>query len=129
MNKSAGNLTLIIVALLMAGCYHTYKDHAYHTQDGIIHRDTMVVVLADVEIAESALREMQNVGKETGELKEAYYHSIFRKHGISKEQFDSSLLYYRKDPSVMDKIYEDVITRLSKMESEVKLEGEEEDPS
>ena len=126
---SGRNLILIIVALLMAGCYNTYTDQADETPGGIIHRDTMVLVLAEVEIAESALREMQNVGKETGELKEAYYHNIFRRHGISREQFDSSLLYYRSDPAVMDKIYEDVITRLSKMESEVKLEGEEEDPS
>ena len=116
---------LVIVAGILSSCYKTYNGGTGKAPEGLIPRDTLVLILADVEIAESALREMQNIGKQIGDLNEAYYHNIFVKYGIDQAKFDSSMVYYRQDPEVIDKIYEDVITRLSMIESEIKLEDEE----
>ena len=118
---------LFIIAALLSSCYKTFSERAGKAPEGIIPRDTFVLILADMEIAESAMREMQNIGKEIGELNEAYYHNIFSRYGIDRARFDSSMVYYRKDPKVIDKIYEDVITRLSMIESEVKVEDKVEE--
>lgn len=88
----------------------------------LIAYDEIVLILADIEIAESALRQKQNAGAEIGEIQEAYYHSIFKKHDVSRVQYDSSMLFYRQDPETMDRIYEDVISRLSVIESEIQME-------
>lgn len=106
----------------MSSCYNTHNDNDNSKPDNLIEQDKLVLILTDVEIAESALRQNQNVGHEIGETKEAYYNAIFKKHEVSKEQFDSSMVYYRKNFEVMDEIYEEVITQLSLMQSEAQLE-------
>ncbi len=78
--------------------------------------------MADVEIAEAALRQKENRGHEIAETREAYYYAIFTSYEVSKEQFDSSMAYYRQDMEAINEIYEEVITRLSVIESEIQHE-------
>lgn len=117
-------LYLFTAFLLLTACYTAPENETAPAPENLIDRDKLVLIIADVEITESALRQKQNVGHEIKNIKETYYHSIFSKYNISREQFDSSMTYYKQDPEVMDKIYEDVITRLSMMESEIQLEEE-----
>lgn len=117
-------LYLFAAILLLTSCYSAPEQETAPPPENLIDRDELVLILADVEIAESALRQKQNVGHEIKNIKETYYHSIFSKYNVSREQFDSSMIYYKQDPEVMDKIYEDVITKLSVMESEIQLEEE-----
>ena len=117
-------LYLFAGILLLTSCYSSPNQEVGSTPDNIIERDQLVLIITDVEIAESSLRQKQNVGHEIKNIKETYYHSIFSKHAVTKEQYDSSMAYYKRDPEVMDKIYEDVITKLSMMQSEIQLEEE-----
>jgi len=113
---------MMVVWLVMPSCYEAYREAEVEKPVNLISHDSMVVILADVEVAESALRQKQNMGHEITDLEEQYYHSVFRKHKITRGQFDSSLAYYKQDMAVMNKIYEDVITRLSLMESQIQAE-------
>jgi len=110
----------------MSSCYSVHDDVKNAKPENLIAREKMILILADVEIVESALRQKQNTGQEVRSIREVYYHTIFNNHEVSKEQFDSSLLYYKQDAEMMNEIYEDVITRLSLMESEAQMESEEE---
>lgn len=117
-------LYLIVPIILLTSCYTAPKKELDPAPVNLIDRDQLVLIIVDVEIAESALRQKQNVGHEIKNIKESYYYSIFTKYEVTREQFDSSMTYYKQDPEVMDKIYEDVITKLSVMESEIQLEEE-----
>jgi hypothetical protein len=101
-------LYLITGIIILSSCYSTHDEHKRLEPDNLIDREKMVLILADVEIAESALRQKQNVDQEIGGTREVYFHTIFKTHDISRAQYDSSLLYYKQDPKTMDKIYEDV---------------------
>ncbi len=120
--KMKNNIILIIGILMISSCYSTHNDERVPEPENLIGKDKIVLILADVEIAESALRQKQNFGHEIGEEKEAYFRSIFTQYGVTREQFDSSMAYYRQDLETINTIYEEVITRLSVIESEVEHE-------
>lgn len=115
-------LSLLAALLLLSSCYHEYAPPEVAMPEKLIGHDTMVLIIVDVEIAEAALRHKQNFGYEIDDKNEYYFHSIFEKYGISKGQFDSSLAYYKTDLEVMNDIYEDVITKLSLIQSEAEME-------
>ncbi|MCK4569407.1 MAG: DUF4296 domain-containing protein [Bacteroidales bacterium] len=116
------HFSLIICLLLLTSCYPTHDETKISKPDNLIEKDKIIIILADVEVAESALRQKQNLGHEIGEAREAYYYAIFTQHEVSSEQFDSSMAYYKQDLETLNEIYEEVITRLSVMESEIQHE-------
>ena len=113
---------LLTGLFLLASCYQTYDTERAREPEGLIPKEEMVLILADIELAESALREKQNLGHETEGTAEGFYTHVFSKYGVSKEQFDNSLDYYKSDLKTFEEIYEAVVNRLSVMESEVSLE-------
>ena len=108
--------------LLLCSCYSTHEPPPEAPPDNLIDKDKVVLIMADVEIAEAALRQKENQGHEIAETSEAYYYAIFASYEVSKEQFDSSMAYYRRDMEALNEIYEEVITRLSVIESEIQHE-------
>ncbi|MCB0806064.1 MAG: DUF4296 domain-containing protein [Bacteroidales bacterium] len=92
--------------------------------ENLIPRDSMVDILVDMQIMESILMIEQKRGShsEVNEKKYELYNDILEKHNISKEEFDSSFVYYQNDLKVLDEIYADAITKLSKMKTNVNLE-------
>ncbi len=118
--KKAGFLFILI--LLLSSCYNTHDGNKIPKPDNLIGKDKLVLVIADMEIAESTIREKQNLGQEIDGLQERFYLAIFQKHEITKEQFENSMAYYKQDLDELSDIYEEVITRLSMMESEVQHE-------
>jgi hypothetical protein len=120
--KMRNILLLMMVLLLLSSCYSIHGNETLPPPKSLIDQEKVVMILADIEVAESALRQKQNHGHEIDNIKETYYRTIFNEYEVTREQFDSSMTYYKQDLDVMDKIYEEVITRLSVMESEIELE-------
>lgn len=54
------------------------------------------------------------------EERDKYYEAVLGNHLVTREQFDSSLVWYCRDPERFEKIYVRVITRLSDEEAAVK---------
>ncbi|RLD37396.1 MAG: hypothetical protein DRI83_03990, partial [Bacteroidetes bacterium] len=55
-------LLLSICLLLISSCYTIHDDTTVYKPDNLIEKDTIILILADVEVAESALRQKQNLG-------------------------------------------------------------------
>jgi hypothetical protein len=92
----------------------------------IIPEKKMVPLLVDMHIADAmgldyTLR--QNMLRLDSA---ALYGGIFEKHGVTKMQFDSTISYYTRHPDRLSKLYEKVISSLSKLESEIKKAEENE---
>lgn len=113
---------LLLSTVILASCYTTQEEIGIQVPDDLIPRDKLVLILADIEIIESAIRDKQNFGHEIADLNEAYYASTFKFYEVSRDQFESSMKFYKQDLDLMNDIYEDVITRLSVIESEIQHE-------
>jgi len=108
----------ILVLFLMPGC--TSKlDQVSPPPADLIPRDVMIDVLVDFHLYDAVLQSSTKRGDENKDYKKYFlYTSIVEKYNITREQFENSILYYQQDIEVMDAIYAEVITKLSKMKSE-----------
>ncbi|MCF8301955.1 MAG: DUF4296 domain-containing protein [Bacteroidales bacterium] len=116
-------LFILIIGFAIAGCSNENKEGFQSAPPGIISRDSMVDVLVDIQLVESALKVKHRRVDQAQYYARIYYDSIFKKHHITYPKFDSSLKYYQQhELKELEAIYEDVIERLNKMKGRIKSE-------
>ena len=92
----------------------------------IIPERKMAPVLVDIHIADEIGASRYSLDSDIVLDSAKIYGWVFRKHGITKAEFDSSMSYYAEKADVLKKIYNRVIASISKMEAELaKAELEE----
>lgn len=105
--------TCLIIGLLLS-CNHPEK-----IPHGILPEDQMVNLLADIHIAESAALNKTAGGDAAIQFAIDHDSFVLKQKGVSLPVFKKSLEYYMKDPKHMDQMYAEVITLLSKKQSEI----------
>lgn len=103
---------------MFTACINSQKLEGYHA--GIVPRDSMIMLLLDIQLVESYrnLKYIQG-NTDTDQKTRVYYEEIFKRYGITAERFDSSYSYYQhQDPVILDGMYSEVNTRLSEMLSQ-----------
>ena len=102
----------IFLLLLITSCQ---RDEAE-----ILGRSKMRKVLVDIHLLEGIFSIKQPPLTEREQV--YYYEALFRKHLISRAVFDSSLVYYTRNPKIFERIYNRVISDLNVLNQEV-LDG------
>ena len=85
---------------------------------GVLHKEQMIPVLADVHIAQAAAAMYQTSDSNRYSLQELMT-NIYKIHHTTESQYDSSVAFYSKHPEIMEAIYDSVITVLSRKQGEV----------
>lgn len=90
---------------------------------GIIPRDSMVMIMTDIHIAEAALQ-LRDLGRNDTLRLEAYgrYRYIFEKYGVTRARFNESFTWYSNNPHLFHEMYEQVIDRLNVMQAKGLME-------
>jgi len=93
----------------------------------ILSRDTLIDVLADLHISESAYR-LNSSGPVLQNTihRNAYCEWVMQKHHITFQQFDTSFKYYLNDNERFSKMYDQVINKIKQKELENKRTPKEE---
>ena len=102
---------LVAFTLLLSGCDRRPK--------GVLNQNDMTIVLTEMHKADASMMEKGFAFSRYSD-KAPYYKFIFKKYGITKAQFDSSLVWYSKKPRVFGNIYVKVLDNLTKLQLEVK---------
>jgi hypothetical protein len=115
------NACILILALLaFVSCSENKKY--------IIPEKKMVPLLVDIHLADEIGTSKYELDPEMELDSAGLYGWVFSKHGVTRAEFDSSMLYYAGKPDILNRIYAKVIAGLSKMEAELaKAEQEESD--
>jgi hypothetical protein len=71
----------------------------------------MVAVLTDMHRMDGMII-VTALSRDKGEEEMAYYDAVLAEHGVTRAQFDSSLLWYTQHPQRFNKIYPRVLQRL-----------------
>jgi hypothetical protein len=103
---------------LMALMFFSCSKREEKIPPDIISKEKMTEILIDVHLAEVKWQINAPSDNAPGG-KQSYYKYIFNKHHISYDQLIKSYKYYSAHPEVFSKIYDDVITGLSKKEAEL----------
>jgi hypothetical protein len=83
--------------------------------DYVIHPDSMSSVLVDLHLTEASVPLRQIYGDSASRTLAYEYEAIFKKHNISREQFDTSMQYYLVNPKKMQRIYQVVLDKLNQI--------------
>lgn len=106
---------VIFPFLLMVSC-SSKKDEI---PPGILPREKMISILIDMQQAEAKIQTYNlQANDSTRNIEYGYYSNIFKKHHIKSSDFESSFKYYSKNLELLNKMYDEVITGLSKRQAE-----------
>lgn len=103
----------MFILFLLAAC--APKEEVVPVPDDLIGKEKMIEVLTDVHLIEGSRTGLSIMGDTIGLA--VYYDRLFKKHSITKEQYDNSFNYYIEFPEELDAMYERVIENLTKMEN------------
>ncbi len=99
-------LTILTLALLLMACRHDPKPR------NAIERDKYVDVLVDVHLVEGLHRDRLRFKMDTLQSS-ALYLAVLDKHGITQEQMYITTMYYSRHPREYDRVFSDVLTKIS----------------
>lgn len=105
----------VLAASMLAGCTPTPK--------GVVPPDDMAELLADIHTGESVV-EIESRTFNSDSMRMTLKQSILAKHGVTSEQFDSSLMWYGKHIDIYSSVYEDVVKILEKRISKAEQNGD-----
>lgn len=88
--------------------------------DALIPPDKFKEILVDLHIVDGYY--MMNYSRIINHNDSVnFYNAIIQKHGYSRATFDSTLKYYTHESKVFDKLYDNVVTELNKLQQEISL--------
>jgi hypothetical protein len=110
---------LILTAILAMACSHGRYGE-------IIPPKKFVNVLVDVHLADGIAVENMSVSNAARLDSASLYGSVFKKYGVTRTMFDSTMSYYSEHPDDFQKVYNKVTARLKRMEDELNARQKEE---
>jgi hypothetical protein len=103
---------LLLMAILAVSCSpRKYGD--------IISPKKFVNVLVDIHLADGIAVENMSHGKGALLDSSSLYGSVFKKYGVTRTMFDSTMSYYSEHPDDFQKVYNKVTAKLKRMEDEL----------
>jgi hypothetical protein len=112
LNKSTFRIiTAIGILLILGACSGRPK--------GILNKSDMTEILTEMHKLEGSLDAAGLLSDQTVE-KDNYYKSILEKYKITQAEFDSSVVWYTKNPKKFAKIYDEVFIRITQLDKSVK---------
>ncbi len=108
--------TILLLIILGIACQDS-KERVNKTD--IIPKETLVPILVEIHLAD-ALLQMSVVRRNyPGRDSISNYQDILKSHGYSKQMFDKTIEYYESDPDELNDLYEEVVSELTKLQSEI----------
>ncbi len=101
-------MRLIVRILLFVTIFFTACSKA---PEYVIKEDDMADLMVDMYKAE-AMVEDESETYNNDSLKMRVRQSVFKKHNVTQEKYDTSLIWYAHNLEVYDKVYDDIIKRL-----------------
>lgn len=98
------------IVLLFAACEGRPK--------GVISQGEMVNVLTDIHKLDASMA-VRGINYGQFDVKNEYYVSVLHKYGITQAQFDSSVVWYSRNPKSFDRIYDKVIHNLTDLQTDI----------
>ena len=103
-------LSFTMIVLLLAACDNRPK--------GVLSQSEMVDILTDMHKLEGTL-DIKGMEYADQTVKMGYYNSIMEKYGTTKAEFDSSLVWYSKNPIKFEKIYNKVVVQVTHFQEDI----------
>lgn len=113
----------ILFSVFLLSCYNENKDPV-ELPDPLLSHEQMVQIITDIQLAEGIItvNRLSKMG-EAESLEDSVYKVVLDHYGISGEVLQKNMYYYNIRPKQMELIFEDVLTNLNKIQSELNIEA------
>lgn len=109
----------LIILLVVTGCRRDPKP------SNTVDRKTFINMLVDIHIAESMYLEKRRIDLDSLQSKSLYL-SVLKKYDVSEKKMEATTLYYSRNPKEYDKIFTEVLSKMTLMIDD--LQGKKEEP-
>jgi hypothetical protein len=110
------HLLFMIILSSLVSCKQINDDKP----SDLIPQKQMIEVLVDIHVADAVVEQKYGTANPNLALTSALYSRIYQNYNITAAQYKTSYKYYEAHPKLMDDMYEQVITELSKKEALMK---------
>jgi len=109
--KFSGYLfTFIVIAFI--SCDREVIEKPRH----LVKEKQMISMLVDIHLAEATFNRMQTDSIVSKSSSANFYYSVLEKYEVPDSVFERSLLYYASNPKNFEKLYREVMNKLSETE-------------
>lgn len=118
--KLQGTIKAFVFAVLvfyLASCGF-FRSPGKDRCDKKLSKEQMTDILTDIYMLEAYIREYQRTEPAAKDSAKYFFEVLFLRHGVEKSVFEKALDCYLLDREAMEIIHEDILTRLSLIESE-----------
>jgi Domain of unknown function (DUF4296) len=105
--------------LISIGFYSCYSNSGEQPPENLIPEDQMINVLAEIELTQAFIK--LNIAAVDSINQPQLFQNIFDKHNTTRNSFNESLIFYSKQPQVLESIYQKVITSLSEQQATTQI--------
>ena len=113
----------ILSFLLVFGCTQKIETKI-SPPENLIPQEQMVDIFVDLLLYDAILvKKQKRKSKDIDFAKYYLRNSIMEKYNITRQSFEESFNYYAHNFKLMDDIYAEAITKLSKMQGEIETEN------
>lgn len=105
-----------ILSLILVLSLHSCAEEKISQDEKLIERDIFIDILVEAQLIESTEQFVRD--KNRNFSAEKSYIFIFNKYKVSEEEFEYSLEYYSRNPEDLERIYDEVIIKLTEKQSE-----------
>jgi hypothetical protein len=81
----------------------------------VLSKEKMERVLTQIHLTQ-ATRQQKLIEQQP--VTDTTFNEVFKKEAITKEQFDNSMRFYTSHPALLDQVYDEVISELTRMQRE-----------
>lgn len=98
---------------------------AYEKPKNLVKESQMIDMLVDIHIADATYVEMRMDSMVQRSSSTDFFYSVLEKYQVPDSVFEKSFVYYASNPKKFEKMYRDVMNRLSAMEQQFSGRKEE----
>lgn len=113
---------LILIVSSLLSCYHENME-IVPVPEKLLTKDQMIDILTDLQLSEGILTFKRIERQPVANYGESLYTKVIDEHQLTREQLQENIDYYNSDPKLMEKIYEEVLARLNKKQSELMIQA------
>lgn len=111
----------VLLLFLLPTIFLSCQEEKIKVPADILPQSRMCVILADLQVADASIQIRSLSANDSTKLIAAgYYRHIFQRQNISLAEFSKSFDWYVRHPDLYAAMYDDVISELSRRESEAK---------
>jgi hypothetical protein len=115
-------INFAIVILLFLFCACGSKKTVVPSSENIIPFKQMEQVLKDIHLADGMANREGDPNGTAEALTKEYYKAVFKKYNITDSIFYKSFRYYMYEAGMMDSMYNNIITDISKKQAEIQAQ-------